>query len=316
LIKGNRAMARPLGLIGVPSSAGAYAPGQEQAPAALRKASLVERLTNAGLAVVDHGDGAVWRWRPDRERPRAQNPEAVMASIQATAERVRAAVAAGETPLVIGGDCTVGMGAVAGQLVAGERIGLVYVDLHPDLNVPESVIDGALDWMGMAHMLGVEGALDELVQVGPRVPLLASDEVFFLGYDPGQLTDWERQIWDTHGLRGATVADVAADPAGAASAALSVLEPCCDRLLVHFDVDVIDFTDAPLSENTGRNIGLPFATAFSALSALLQSERLAGLTITELNPNHGADDGSTLDLFVQALVSALSGAPAIAYVGT
>lgn len=54
-------MARPLGLIGVPSSAGAYAPGQEQAPAALREAGLVERLTSAGIEVVDHGDGAVWR---------------------------------------------------------------------------------------------------------------------------------------------------------------------------------------------------------------------------------------------------------------
>ena len=309
-------MARPLGLIGVPSSAGAYAPGQEQAPAALREAGLVERLNSTGIAVVDHGDGPVWRWRPDREQPRAQNLEAVVATVQATAERVREAVVAGEIPLVVGGDCTVGLGAVAGQVAAGERIGLVYFDLHPDLNVPESVVDGALDWMGMAHMLGVDGALDELVQVGPRVPLLAADDAFFLGYDPGQWTDWEAQVWERHGLRGVTVANVAADPAGTATAALAALEPECDRMLIHFDVDVIDFTDAPLSENTGRNTGLPFATAFTALSALLRSERLAGLTITELNPNHGADDGSTLDLFVGALVAALAGAPAIARAAT
>jgi arginase len=304
-------MARPLGLIGVPSSAGAYAPGQEQAPAALREAGLVEHLTGAGIAVVDHGDGQVWRWRPDRERSRAQNLEAVEGTIQATADRVREAADAGETPLVIGGDCTVGIGAVAGQITAGERVGLVYFDLHPDLNVPESVVDGALDWMGMAHMLGVEGALDELVRVGPRVPLLAPDEVFFLGYDPGQWTEWERQVWDRLKLSGVPVAEVATDPAGAANTALAALEPECDRLMIHFDVDVIDFTDAPLSENTGRNIGLPFAAAITVLGTLLQGERLAGLTITELNPSHGADDGSTLDLFVQALVSALSGASAV-----
>jgi arginase len=310
-----RAVTRPLGLIGVPSSAGAYAPGQEQAPAALREAGLVERLTSAGIVVVDHGDGVVWRWRPDREQPRAQNLGAVVSTIQATAERVRQATAAGETPLVLGGDCTVGLGAVAGQLAAGVRVGLVYFDLHPDLNVPGSVVDGALDWMGMAHMLGVEGALDELVRIGPRVPLLAPNEVFYLAYGPDQRTEWERQVWDRHGLRGATAADVAADPAGVAVAALATLEPHCDRLLIHFDVDVIDFTDAPLSENTGRNIGLPFASAFAALSALLQTERLAGLTITELNPKHGADDGSTLDRFVQELVAALANAPALAPAG-
>jgi arginase len=301
-------------VIGVPSSAGAYAPGQEQAPAALREAGLVERLTSAGVVVVDHGDGAVWRWRPDRERPHAQNLEAVATTIRATADRVRQAALAGETPLVIGGDCTVGIGAVAGQLATRDRVGLVYFDLHPDLNVPGSVVDGALDWMGMAHILGVEGAQDELVQIGPRVPLLAPDEVFFLAYGPDQRTEWERQIWDRHGLQGATVTEVAADPAGVATAILATLEAQCDRLLVHFDVDVIDFTDAPLSENTGRNIGLSFASTFAALGALLQSKRLAGLTITELNPNHGADDGSTLDRFVRGLVAALANAPALAHV--
>lgn len=311
LVEGKGSVARPLGLIGVPSSAGAYAPGQELTPAALREAGLVERLTSAGIDVVDHGDGAVWRWRPDRERPRAQNLEAVAATIRDTAERVCQAAIAGETPLVVGGDCTVGVGSVAGQLAAGGRVGLIYFDLHPDLNVPGSVVDGALDWMGMAHMLGVEGALDELVRMGPRVPLLAPDDVFFFAYGPDQRTEWEQQLWDRHGLRGATAADVSADPAGVAAAALATLEPQSDRLLIHFDVDVIDFTDAPLSENTGRNIGLPFASAFAALSALLQTERLAGLTITELNPNHGADDGSTLDLFVQELVAALTNAPAL-----
>jgi arginase len=77
---------------------------------------------------------------------------------------------------------------------------------------------------------------------------------------------------------------------------------------VHFDVDVIDFTDAPLSENTGRNQGLPFAAAFAALGVLLRSDRVAALTITELNPDHGAADGATVARFVAALVESLAGA--------
>jgi hypothetical protein len=34
---------------------------------------------------------------------------------------------------------------------------------------------------------------------------------------------------------------------------------------------------------------------------------LAGLTITEFNPDHGAEDGSTADTLVLGLVGALTG---------
>ncbi len=64
------AVDRTFALIGAPTSAGACAPGQERAPRALQRAGLVERLT---VAVVDRGDGPVWRWRPDPANSRAQN---------------------------------------------------------------------------------------------------------------------------------------------------------------------------------------------------------------------------------------------------
>ena len=54
------------------------------------------------------------------------------------------------------------------------------------------------------------------------------------------------------------------------------LESRCDRILIHFDVDVIDFTDTPLSENWGRNDGLAFDVAMRALETLAASPRLAG----------------------------------------
>jgi arginase len=64
--KGER-VAKKLGLIGVPTSMGAFAPGQEKGPRALREADLLGRLSHAGIEVVDHGDGGeVRRWRPDR----------------------------------------------------------------------------------------------------------------------------------------------------------------------------------------------------------------------------------------------------------
>ena len=49
-------MTHILGLIGVPSSAGAHWPGQEQTPAALRAAGLIARLRAGGISLVDHCD--------------------------------------------------------------------------------------------------------------------------------------------------------------------------------------------------------------------------------------------------------------------
>jgi arginase len=291
----------PFGVIGVPTSAGAFAPGQEQAPAALRRAGLLDVLRGAGADVRDHGDREPWRWRLDHASPRAQNAAKVVEIVRDTAERVAASAGAGETTVVLGGDCTVGIGTVAGHVAAGERVGLLYFDSHADLNVPSSVREGTFDWMGMAHMLGEEGAVPELVEAGPRAPLLEPEQVLLFGWGPEQATPVEREAVERHGLVVVPVDEVAADPEAAAAHALDMLEPRCDRLLVHFDVDVIDFTDVPLSENTGRNEGLAYANALRALARLVTSPKLAGLTITELNPHHAAAVPGSLERFAAAV---------------
>ena len=79
-----------------------------------------------------------------------------------------------------------------------------------------------------------------------------------------------------------------------------------DRYLVHFDVDVVDFVDLPLSENTGHNVGLPFDSAAAALEELAADPRFAGLTVTEHNPAHGPEDGSATAALAAALQRALS----------
>lgn len=306
-----QAVTRSLAFIGAPTSAGAFAPGQEQTPRVLREAGLIARLRGAGLHVIDLGDTPLWRWRPDRTNRTAQNLDAVVRNAEEVAARVHGAVAAGHIPLVIGGDCTIELGTLAGHLPSDRRIGLLYFDLHPDLNVPESVREGALDWMGMAHILGEEGAAAPLSHIGPRFPLLEGDEVFFFSYGPEQATAWERDVMQRRSLRGIPVDEVAAGSERAAEAALAEFEPRIDRVLLHFDVDVVDFTDTPLSENTGRNVGLPFDTAMRALRTLVSSERFSGLTITELNPAHGDEQGATIELFVSALTDVLSGAPVV-----
>src|SRR5215212_3047282 len=97
--------------------------------------------------------------------------------------------------------------------------------------------------MGVAHMLGVEGAVEPLSRSGPRFPLLGDEDVFLFSYGPEQATEHERRDIESRGLNGILMGEVAADPEGAAVRALALMEARCDRLLVHFDVDTVDFTD-------------------------------------------------------------------------
>ena len=181
-----------LDIIGAPSSAGAYAPGQEKAPAALRAAGLVERLSAAGIEVHDRGDIAGFRWTTDRASPRAMNVKPAAAAAVAVAEQVAAALADDAAVLVLGGDCTVELGTVAGALRGTPEVGLVYVDLDTDLNTPASTTDGALDWMGVAHMLGIEGTVPELAAIGPRAPMLGPDQILFFAND--NVEPFERDV--------------------------------------------------------------------------------------------------------------------------
>ncbi len=87
-----------------------------------------------------------------------------------------------------------------------------------------------------------------------------------------------------------------------------MIEGRCDRLLVHFDVDVIDFTDVPLSENWGRNEGLSFDDAQRAFAELVASPRLAGLTISELNPDHAEWGAQSIERFATSIAGSLASA--------
>jgi arginase len=100
--------------------------------------------------------------------------------------------------------------------------------------------------------------------------------------------------------------EVEADPDAAAHTALQALDGHAERILVHFDVDLVDFTDTPLSENTGRNEGLPYATVIRALHALLRDPRLVGLTVTELNPHHAEEGAGSIERLAQDLASGLT----------
>ena len=298
----------PISIVGVPNSAGSYAAGQDLAPEALRSAGLAARLIAAGLEVRDEGDLPHQPWRPDREHPMAQNVGQVTASLQELADRLGPPLARGDFALVLGGNCTIALGIMAAlqRLDAGTP-GLLYLDRHYDLNTPDTTMDGALDWMGLAHALALPGCVDTLADAfGPR-PLLEPHQVALLGVDPQPATEWERAQAARLGLHVATSQALAADPAGAAAAALGHLP--AGPLAVHIDVDVLDFIDAPLAENTDcRNTGPTLGQAEEALVAAALDPRVRALSIGELNPTRCAGDPDALPRFADTIARVLAAA--------
>jgi arginase len=301
-------MPRRVAVIGAPSGAGACGVGQERTPAAIRAAGLIEQLGRVGFEVSDLGDSPVVPWRPDRANPRAQNLQAVVDVVRSTTERVADALAEHDrVALVLGGDCTVGIGTVAGVRQVLGRVALAYFDLHSDLNTPASATDGALDWMALAHMLAIEGTEPTLTAAGGNAPLLDRDQVVLFAHGLSRSTRFERGEIERLGLARVALEQVRGDPEGAASRALELLANRSDRYAIHLDVDVVDFTDAPLSEHPSRNTGLKLHEMLRALKVLASGPGLVAITLAEVNPHNAAADDGLLERFAAALADAISG---------
>jgi arginase len=278
------------GLIGAPSSAGGHWAGMEKAPAFVRLAGLPEGLRAGGTAVVDHGDLPQLRWRPDPGSPRAQNVTLVSDYLKEVARRVEAALGAGQWPVVVGGDCTVTIGAVAAFLRKYEDFGLMYLDGHVDLNTPESSRSGILDSMGMAHMFGQEGTLKELSHLGSRFPMLDPAKVVYFGHNERKMNGIEVDQLKRHGSPAYPVTAPEGSVRSLAREALSVLESRTAAFALHFDVDVIRFSDFPIANVPIHNEGLSFDQAMECAEVFAASPRCVGAVITEINPDHATEE--------------------------
>ena len=121
--------------------------------------------------------------------------------------------------------------------------------------------------------------------------MLRPEQVLFFANDNSK--PFERKIIEDRGTAKVRLADVAADPSGAARSVGGGWARRFDRLLVHVDLDVPDYLDMPLAQENRRNRCLRFDQLTAALRAFLQAPNWAALTIAELNPDHGESDGST-----------------------
>lgn len=277
------AQARQISVLGVPTSAGSHNPGQELAPAAWREAGLIDQLRAAGLDVEDRGDLPAEPFRPVSAPVSPgdglRDADRVAAIAQKVAAEVTAIRQAGRLPLVLGGDCTITLGALDGSGPGG----LVYFDGDADLNTPERSDSAVADTMGMTHLLG--GGSPRLARLGSRYPLLRPGQVVLFGFDPAELDTFQWTELASRHLYAAPAPAVRADPAGEARRALAYLDRRCDSYLVHFDVDVLHTGAFPLA-NFPHFAGLTLDEAGACLDVFAGGEKFGGLVITEVNPGH------------------------------
>jgi arginase len=290
-------------LIGVPTSAGAHHAGQDRAPAALRAAGIIERLQAAGVPISDAGDLPGSVFTVDHDHPQAPNLAAVVSVARAVADAVETQVAAGRRPLVVGGDCTITLGVIAGFQRVHPDVGLAYVDGDADLGALSGETSGILDGTGVAHLLGLGSP--ELAGLAGEPPVLDGSRLALLGYDPREQTEAGRTFLTTNRVSNVEGPELSSDPEAAARRALASLGSS-GPIVVHFDVDVVDSGDLPLGNFPHYGSGVRLDEVATCLSLLLADPACAGLVLTEVNPSYDAD-GSQLNRYLTALTSALAG---------
>src|SRR3546814_10741571 len=134
------AEAMPVSLIGAAFGRGARDPGCADSPAGLRAAGLAERLVAAGIP-------AHWRAIVADPDPMLAPMAAAARVSAAVADMCAAAVAAGERPVVVGGDhsCAAGTwSGVARTVRKRGRLGLIWIDAHLDSHTPAHSYTGAI----------------------------------------------------------------------------------------------------------------------------------------------------------------------------
>lgn len=201
--------------------------------------------------------------------------------------------------LVLGGDCTVEVCTVAGALHALGSVGLVYINLDVDMTTPATG-DGALDWMGLAHLLDADGALPEIASLGPRRPALPGSAVLLFACD--NVTGPEARIIDEYGIDTIPLPEVRADPLAAADRAVR-WRSRFDRLLVH-----VESTSS--TGSTSRSPRTPAARKAcaelqQALAPLVAAPNWRALTLCEVNPDHAPVVAESFAALIDLLAAVL-----------
>src|SRR6266700_2940252 len=113
-----------------------------------------------GHVVEDGGNVAVAIPEQKKEGdPHAKYLKEITATCTKHAEQVLKTLEAGKVPVVLGGDHSVAAGTVAGVAEfyrrQNQKIGLIWIDAHADINTPDSSPSGNVHGMPLAAIMGL-----------------------------------------------------------------------------------------------------------------------------------------------------------------
>ncbi|HEY1890793.1 MAG TPA: arginase family protein [Steroidobacteraceae bacterium] len=261
-------------------------PGTWQAPA---------RLAAAGLAAAARARGVTSLPRPHYQASaqagtRIRNGHTLRRYLLDLAATVRAALAKGAFPLVIGGDCSLLLGGLYATRLSGGR-GLVHVDGHSDFfhSLAEDVTGQLGAAAGMDLALAT-GRGEPLLTRWPGIagPLVADRDAILLGernaFTP-EFATYYRGLARTAITR-LTIQEV--ERVGIVPASHALLGRLQARHLekawLHVDLDVIDQAQMPVVDSPGTP-GLSFAELGELLARVYASGRIAGATVSNYDPS-------------------------------
>lgn len=272
-------------LVGVPMDLGAGRRGVDMGPSAIRIAGVSSGLRALGFHVEDDGDVGVPA--PETRNPGQTNArylEPIYHVCNRLRLRVRRSLEQGEIPLVMGGDHSIAIGTVSGVAEfyrnQGQRIGLIWVDAHADMNTPESSPTGNIHGMPLASLLGMGHPL--LVEMGGFQPKVLPQNVCLIGIR--DIDQTEREIVKRSGIHAYTMRDV--DERGMRAILQESIGFASDGTAgfhVSFDLDGMDPRDVP---GTGTPVkgGISWREANLLMEMVSDSGRMTSLEVTELNP--------------------------------
>jgi arginase len=280
--------------------AAGHEPGARRLAAALRQQGLVERL-----GAVDAGAVPPPPYSPVLDpQTRLLNGPAIRAFTPRLADALGALLDAGAFPLLLGGDCSILLGAMLALRRRG-TYGLAYFDGHRDFQTPETSETGGAAGMDLALVAGRGPEL--LARFEGYDALVEETAIVALGYrdhlDPEQ--DGSSAILQTP-IRLLDLETVRRlGPSAASEQALETFRAAgVAGFWIHFDVDVLDSTLMP-AVDAPQPDGLTYEESTALVRPLLESELAVGMQVTIYDPDRDPDGaaGRQLAAWLVALFS-------------
>lgn len=299
-----RLPARDIQILGVPLDLGQSRRGVDMGPSAVRVAGLQARLEALGHRVQDAGDlTVVMAETKTMGAPEAKYLLAITETCGREAEQVLAVLDAGKTPLVLGGDHSIAVGTVSGVAEfyrrRGQKVGLIWMDAHADINTPETSPSGNVHGMPMAAIMGLgPSPLKDTFDWSPKV---APENAVLIGvrdidaaekeniHRAGIAAVYTMRDIDERGMR--KVMEEALGIAGTGTAGYHV----------SLDMDWIDPEDAP-GVGTPVRGGATYREAHLAMEIIADHGHMLSLEVVEVNPVID-EHNRTADLAVELITS-------------